>query len=147
MDTTHDYRHLALAKSICNLIGPGSAVSVSGKAYKVYILVEINGFHTLIGNGYLDILGGVCGDHAEIERWRVGLCPPRKEPLLEKGDIGRIRGVIWIDQLNSHVSPLAWVLSLDKEQGRSSKLIMPVRSANRVLAAQTISHTHKGIRW
>ena len=100
MDTAHDNRYIPLAKSICDLVGPGRGVGLSGKAYKDYILIEINGLYKLIGDGYLDILR--CMRQSYRDCGGVRLCLQRKEAFLQKRDICRIRGVIRIDQFNSH---------------------------------------------
>jgi hypothetical protein len=104
MDSTHHHLHSPLPVRIGYLISPGSGGSETRDAHQINFLLEIDGVHAFIRNRNLDIPWRIARNHAQIERWGIGLSPQRiEEALLKKADVRRVQGIIRVDQFNSHV--------------------------------------------
>ncbi len=103
MDSPHHHLYPPFPETIGDLISPGSRGGETRNANHIDFHIEIDGIYTLIGNRDLDVPRCIRSNHAQIERWGIGLgFQGTEETLLKKGNVGRINGVVGIDQFNSH---------------------------------------------
>ena len=103
MDSAHHHFHPPFPEGIGDLISPGSGGSERRDAHQIDLPIEIDGFYTLVRNRDLYVPWCIGRNHAQIERWGKGLRPERiEEALLNKADVSRVKGIIRIDQFNSH---------------------------------------------
>ena len=93
----------ALPEGIGDLVSPGRSGGKGCNTNQVDFLIETEGTDTFVRNRDLNIIRSIGCNQAQIERREISLCLQGiGEALLEKVDVGRIDGIIWVDQVNSH---------------------------------------------